>query len=365
METSPFTNNSVNNSSSLVDSEAVECNKAVEVISEPLGSIGGRESKKITFSVIICAHSCERYIDTIDAVDSVLKQTGADDEVILVVDRNEKLYKKLFSKLSEDTSVTVLFNNQYAGLSGSRNIGLTKASGEIVAFLDDDAVADVNWLVNLQGVYADRGIIGCGGPIRPLWIAGEAKWIPEEFYWVMGCTYKGFKNQKRRVRSNFGSNMSFRRFVLADEMFDTNLGIRDDKGVGEEVELSIRLLERYSAHYICHCPEAIVFHKIFNFRKSAKHLFNRCYQYGEHIGYFSKDSNSDLGDVYQDDKNMMTYLVFDSIPDRIISLFGEKKRPRGLVTELIQIILIFLSSLTIISGLLAGRLKRTFRVVHS
>jgi len=333
------------------------------MVSEPVEVLGNGVPKKIAFSVIICAHGCDRYLDIIDAVNSALNQTQANSEVILVVDRNEKLFKKLSEKLSSVSSVTLLFNNHFAGLSGSRNVGLTKASGEFVAFLDDDAVADANWLANLQEAYTDRSIIGCGGPIRPLWITGQAKWIPEEFYWVMGCTYKGFENQKRRVRSNFGSNMSFRRSALAEENFDTNIGIRDGKGVGEEAELSLRLLKRHPDQYICHCPDAIVFHKIFNFRKSSKHLFNRCYQYGAHIGYFSKDSDEAPDDVYKDDRSMMAYTVIESIPNRLMSLFGDKKGRKCLVVDLTQIVFILLSSLTVVSGFLAGRLKRALNMV--
>jgi hypothetical protein len=50
-------------------------------------------------------------------------------------------------------------------LSQSRNIGVAMASGEIVAFIDDDAYPDPQWLNRLDEAYDDPEIVGAGGPV--------------------------------------------------------------------------------------------------------------------------------------------------------------------------------------------------------
>ena len=53
-----------------------------------------------------------------------------------------------------------------ANLAASRNIGLAMARGEIVAFIDDDAVPEPDWLDQLVGAFADPRVAGAGGFIR-------------------------------------------------------------------------------------------------------------------------------------------------------------------------------------------------------
>ncbi|MCB2123539.1 MAG: glycosyltransferase, partial [Rhodobacteraceae bacterium] len=45
----------------------------------------------------------------------------------------------------------------------ARNLGLAAAAGEIVAFIDDDAVPEPRWLARLTAPFADPGIAAAGG----------------------------------------------------------------------------------------------------------------------------------------------------------------------------------------------------------
>jgi len=70
----------------------------------------------------------------------------------------------------------------------------------------------------------------------------SAHWIPEEFYWAIGWFIYESREDKHCIRSNFGSNMSFRRDVFEKVgKFDDKFGLVDDlMRTGEETELSIR-----------------------------------------------------------------------------------------------------------------------------
>src|SRR5690348_12730980 len=97
----------------------------------------------VSCSVVICAHSISRWPDIREAVHSVAVQDARPDGIILVIDHNRDLLQLCENALSD---VKVIVNRETKGPSGARNSGAAAAKGDIVAFLDDDAVADPGWL---------------------------------------------------------------------------------------------------------------------------------------------------------------------------------------------------------------------------
>src|SRR5690606_39868092 len=95
-------------------------------------------------------------------IDSVLAQTAPAHELILVVDGNDEI---LTAASEAFNACRVMPNGRVKGLSGARNTGLLAATGEIVAFLDDDAIADAGWLAAIIEEFASPFTMGVGGPI--------------------------------------------------------------------------------------------------------------------------------------------------------------------------------------------------------
>jgi len=61
----------------------------------------------------------------------------------------------------------VISNEKNLGLSESRNKGIKEAKGDVIAFFDDDAVADEDWVGELLKVYKERDAIAAGGVLLP------------------------------------------------------------------------------------------------------------------------------------------------------------------------------------------------------
>ena len=147
----------------------------------------------LSVSVVICAHTERRWDDTLAAAASVRDQSYAVKELVVVVDHNRPLYERLKSALPE---TMVVENRELQGLSGGKNTGIAMATGEVVAFLDDDAVADVDWLKFMIDSYKERGVVGRRPD--PCRVTPGGRRGFEEFDWV-GCTYVGILGTRARA----------------------------------------------------------------------------------------------------------------------------------------------------------------------
>ncbi len=236
-------------------------------------------ANRIGISVVICAHDVGRWSDLLSAVHSVRTQTFAPQEIIAVIDHAPPLFERARTGLRH---VRVAENTHPRGLSGARNTGVALARGAVVAFLDDDAVAAPDWLARLSAHYVDPGVLGVGGSIVPVWRDGRPQWFPDEFDWVVGCTYRGMPSDTACVRNLIGANMSLRR-----QVFDVCGGFRSEIGRigalplgGEETELCIRAQLRQPGCSLLYEPRAIVYHRVPARRARWAYFASRCFAEG-------------------------------------------------------------------------------------
>ncbi|MEZ0283893.1 MAG: glycosyltransferase family 2 protein [Thermoleophilia bacterium] len=231
-------------------------------------------------SVIVCAHTEERWPVLAEAVEAVLAQSRPPLELLLVIDHNEALLERGRAEWSEP--VRVMANEEGRGLSGARNTGVRHARGDIVVFLDDDAVPEPGWLQGHAAAYASSDVMGAGGTVSPRWATPRPGWIPEEFLWVMGCSYRGIPPGDAVVRNPIGANMSFRREVVTTVGgFASDLGRVGKTPLGcEETDLSIRAYSAYPGSTVRMVPEARVRHLVPEGRTTWRYFRSRCWSEG-------------------------------------------------------------------------------------
>ncbi|GAB3653297.1 hypothetical protein GCM10027589_11360 [Actinocorallia lasiicapitis] len=272
-----------------------------------------------SISVVICAFTDRRWDDVHAAVASVRRQLHPAHEIILSVDHNEELFERLTESLPD---VRVVRNAEGRGLSGGKNTGMSYASGDVVAFLDDDAVAAPGWLGAFAAAYSDEKVIGVGGRTVSLWpgspTAAELRaaledgrrllqdqggdphrrpgpaeaftvstgvrprWFPEEFEWTVGGTYRGMVPGP--VRNVLGGNASFRRdaFAIAGG-FSADIGRTHaiDRPLGcEETEFCIRLGQRMPETVQLFDAAAVIWHRVPVERTRFSYFRERCYAEG-------------------------------------------------------------------------------------
>jgi len=284
-------------------------------------------------SVVVCTYSMDRYGPFSECVESVLGQTHDDLEVVLVVDGNEAVFERVREDFGDAENVIVHCNDENRGISYSRTKGAELASGEIVAFIDDDATAAEDWVEKLVSVYEETDAIAVGGDVKPDWQTEKPEFFPEEFYWLVGCVEPGFAEDGEEVRNTYGSNISYRREEFLEVGgYDPNTGRKGDKHLqAHEAPVGIRLLEEYGKGMVF-TTDAVVHHKLFDYRGDFQWLVFRSFWQG-----YSKRVMDLLYPNAPDDKSeYLKQLLTHFVPNRVEDLVRSPS-----TVELKQLVAIF------------------------
>ena len=167
-------------------------------------------NKQVEISVIICTYNRQDYI--LDALESLKKQSLEKDrfEVIVVnnnsPDNTEAIVKEYIALHQEYNFFFQMEKQQ--GASYARNTGASLAQSDLLVFMDDDAIAEANYLENILKFYsAHQGISGLGGRIIPRYIPSKPVWMSHFVSSLVGNfdyskTVTEFKPGKYPLESN-------------------------------------------------------------------------------------------------------------------------------------------------------------------
>ncbi|MCU1404342.1 MAG: glycosyltransferase family 2 protein [Glaciihabitans sp.] len=244
-----------------------------------------------TVTVIICAYTAKRWDDMMSAIASAVRQPEA-TEVIVVIDHDEVLLARTRRAWG---GLLVVENRHKQGLSGARNTGLERASGEVVAFLDDDAVAADDWLRRMLPQFALEGVVAVGGRADPVWPAGTApQRMPAELWWIVGCSYQGLPVERATVRNVIGCSMAIRRDPLREiGGFNLDAGRVGQHPLGaEETEACIKLRAAQNGREVVYEPSSVVRHRVTADRVTWRYIRRRSYFEGISKAALSKTLGS-------------------------------------------------------------------------
>jgi len=290
-------------------------------------------TKALRISIIISSYTMDRFKDITELIDSIQLQSYRNIETIIVAERSPELADSIknYTQGKGYSNVLVLYNQGEWGISSARNLGIKHSSGEVIAFVDDDALILPDWAEETARAYAeDNSIIGLTGPILPLWEDEAMSWFPREFYWIFSCTYWDW-TEPTEVRNGYGTNVSFRQkaFDICG-LFKTNLGVKGyGKGGwqglgGEETEFSLRAKRQTGKRIIYH-PNIRVKHKVYRYRLNNSFIRKRAYWEGQAKAMFNKLYPSDNRgeEVLSTEHELLRRILFKLIPRSLKLLFRQ------------------------------------------
>lgn len=236
----------------------------------------------ILISAIICTYNRATYLKK--AIQSLADQNLKEEKYeILVIDNNSTdSTKNTVAEFSNIQNIHYILE-PIQGLSQARNTGLAKAKGKYVAYLDDDAIAEPNWLESILHCFkVTDSPIGCvGGKIDPIWEAPCPDWLPDNYLSYLTILDWGpnpiLIDSKKYIA---GANMAFPTALLKNlGGFNVELGRQGKKLLSSE-EVWLQETIRRSGHTVHYDPSIVVKHHATESRLVPDWFFQRLYWQG-------------------------------------------------------------------------------------
>lgn len=237
-------------------------------------------------TVVLCTYN--RCKDLVSALESLAasKMPGSVSWEILVVDNNstDKTREVVEGFCQRDPQhFRYLFEPQ-PGKSFALNSGIANAHGEILAFMDDDAMVTPDWLMNVTAPLQNGDWAGSAGKILPAQKFTPPPWLPDDLVNWGGilCAYFDLGDTPCELnRPPYGVNMAFRKSVFAKHGgFRTDLGPRPGSQIrNEDIEFGRRVLA--AGERLRYEPSAIVYHPVPQGRVRQEFFFDWWYDYGQ------------------------------------------------------------------------------------
>jgi glycosyltransferase involved in cell wall biosynthesis len=234
-------------------------------------------------SAVICTFNRFSYLRK--AIQSLVNQTLDREqyEIIVVNNASTDNTEAIIEEFREFENLQYIYKS-VLGLSHARNVGWQKAQGKYVAFLDDDAIADSEWLARIvvafKTVSPQPGSIG--GRVIPIWEVEKPIWVGKELECALSIV--DWSDEPIFLTKDchylVGANIAYSRDVLQRcGGFSTVLGRRGTNLLSSEEILVERYLRKYSLG-IYYDPKICVRHHIIAGRVSQSWFYKRFFWQG-------------------------------------------------------------------------------------
>jgi GT2 family glycosyltransferase len=252
-----------------------------------------RPRGEIPLSVVVCTRDRD---ESLAGCLRVLRQLHYGPFEVVVVDNApaSPAARHCFERMVGDDDRFRYVEEPSAGLSKARNRGMREARHAHVAFTDDDAQPDQDWLDHLAAGFSKDAGVGCvTGLVPPAELDDAAQqYFDRRFSWSARLEPRLYSLADRRDLSSlypysaglFGTGANFavdRDLLLGLGGFDESLGAGSPAGGGEELDVFVRILR--AGRSIAYEPSAVVWH---HHRSDRRALRRQLFRYGAGLTAF-------------------------------------------------------------------------------
>jgi len=230
-------------------------------------------TKNPKFSIIIPVKEINDYIQ--DFIPINLNQSYKNFEIIILPNQNPE------NNPFKDKRVKIIPSGN-VGPAEKRDLGVKKSAGEIIAFIDDDAYPEKDWLKNSLKFFQNPEIAAVGGPNLTPKESNFFQKVSGEVlasYLVSGPVNFRYKPGKEHVCDDLPSC----NFLVRKSIFKKIKGFDTSFWPGEDTKLCLDIINQ--GKKIIYTPELLVYH---HRRPTLKGYLKQIFTYAKHRGFFAK-----------------------------------------------------------------------------
>ena len=232
----------------------------------------------MVLSITICTYNRLEYLKK--CLTSILDQTqGSQIIEINIIDNNSTdNTKNYIAERQKEFPEINYYIEKKQGISHARNLSFKVCKGNFLAFVDDDAVINKNWLESLLNELKNQNQnIVYGGPIYPKFETEPEKWIDKNYFVREFKETDGFLGTIKSKEGFSGGNMCISKnlFLKSDE-FNTEIGMTGGNlGLGEEPDFFYKLVKNNKEVKLYNISEMSITHSEASYKLEKEYLRDR------------------------------------------------------------------------------------------
>ena len=232
----------------------------------------------MVLSITICTYNRIEYLKK--CLKSILDQTqGSEIIEINIIDNNSTdTTKDYITELQKKFPEVNYFVEKRQGISYARNLSFEVCKGMFLAFVDDDAVINKNWLEALLNELKNQNEnIIYGGPIYPNFESIPEDWIDKDYFIRKFKDTDGFLGTIKSKEGFSGGNMCIaKNLFLKSEKFNTEIGMNGGNlGLGEEPDFFYKLIMKNKDVKLYNISEMSITHSEASYKLEKEYIRDR------------------------------------------------------------------------------------------
>jgi len=224
-------------------------------------------------SICMCTYQRDHVVDTLQSIAALRLPEHVNIEII-VVDNDEQGYaEKLVKAQAALMNIPVFYRQETAkNIALARNCSMADTKGEWIAFIDDDEVADPDWLAQLLATAQTYQADAVFGRVKSTYPNHTPQWIIESGVFDRSAVSNGQEVTSGATNSTLISQTAIQKYQLK---FDSNYGLTG----GEDADFFYRLYQ-HGGKLVC-SSEAYVSEEVASNRLNIHYLLKRAIRIGE------------------------------------------------------------------------------------